>query len=380
MKAYEMFCQDITENELARSTSDRRTYYRQLREQLRAELTGGESCELLKHLAKRLDAREPVYMYLLDAAVIWECYEGVIDGLRFPRDIAQGMPVPLQDGRRLSWNDVQRLSDKGTLPAVQVDSELSARLKALADFAAAGGKKRPGDVKPDVNPRARLCSVEAREAVAQPAPGKKGFIGAVKEIFTGSGKDDTAKTDESVARLQEQLKKQEEQIARLQNEKEALSAEAEKLRAQPPAAAIDPLMEMILRGKMTEAVAEAGKLNAQVEMKMRELQQARLSVEQLQEQAKETDALLQATKAQMNSLRASLYTAVEEEVAVRVEIESVQTETAARQQERHAAEARLNEARAELSRQNAALRTLQRKLAETDEAASLTRRQVDRLS
>lgn len=380
MKAYEMFCQDITENELTRSPADRRTYYLQLRQQLREELTGGESCELLKYLAKRLDAKTPTYMYLLDAAVIWECYEGVIDGLRFPRDIAQGVPVPLQDGRRLSWNDVQRLSEKGTLPAVQVDGELSARLKALADFAAAGGKKRPGDVKPAVNPRARLCSVEAREAVAQPAPGKKGIIGGLKDLFGGHDKEDEPKKDESVVRLQAQLKKQEEQIARLQAEKEALSAEADKLRAQPPATAIDPLMELVLRGKMTEAVTEAGKINAQVEMKMRELQQARLSVEQLQEQAKEADSLLQATQAQMNALRASLYAAVEEEVVVRSEIESVQAETTARQQERQAAEARLNEARAELSRQNAALRTLQRKLAETDEAASLTRRQVDRLS
>lgn len=367
MKAYEMFCRDLVGNELTRSASDRKEYYRALRQQLQQEVASGAECELVTHFVRRVGSGKPTYLYLLDAAALWECYEAVIDGVRVPRDMAQGLPVPLESGRRLVWSEVQRLNDAGALPAVPLTGEMAARIQALAAYAASRGKRKRAPELPAVNPRAKLCTVEAAQAVASPVPRQAAAV--------------ADRAEKAASRAQHK-----ELIARQQKEKEALREEKacqQNLKAAAPAVtapAEDGLLEMILRGRLSEAAAEAERLGSSLSGQLEQLREAKLAAEDMQRQLEEQQRLTEAARAQLEALRARQREAAQEETALQEELRQARADAEACQRERQAAEAQLNEARAELKRQNAALRQAQRRLAQTSDAALLTRRQAERLS
>lgn len=379
MKAYELFSRDLAGNELTRVATDRRAYYHALRQALKDEVSAGAECELLKHYGEMIGAEysveseqgyaeyvygqgmeqsAPVYLYLLDAAALWECYEAVIDGIRYPRDIGQGFPF-LVGGRRLMWSEVQRMAEAGTLPVAVADDELRARLSMLlADMESFGAKyaKLSG---PAVNNRATLQTAEVRIA-AQPAASAPAAV---------------RQEDGEIARLRAQVKQLETENAAQRAEIDRLSS---KGRADYDAAAYTA--ELILHNRMEEAAAQGRQLGGRLQAEVERLMQLQAEVNELKEQAAQTEAQLQAERAQAEGFRAQLQAARQAAQDARGECEELQKAAAEGLQEKQETEERLTRARAELSRQNAELRELQRQLAQTAAAAELTRRQAERLS
>lgn len=357
MKAFELFSRDLAGSELTRVGSDRRTYYHALRQALKDEVSAGAECELLTHYGKLLEVPAPAYLYLLDAAALWECYEAVIDGIRFPRDIGQGFPFPV-GGRRLMWSEVQRLADAGTLPVAVADDELCARLSGLLTYAAARGPK--GMAVLGVNSRATIQTAEARAA----APVKAAPAATVAPAEDGE-----------LARLQAQVKQLEKESAAQREEIERLSS---KGRRDYDAAAYTA--ELILHNRMEEAAAQGRQLGGRLQEELERLTKLQAEVNELKEQSAQTEAQLLAGRAQADAFRTQLEAARQAVAAAVTECAQLQRDAAEGLRAKQEAEQRLNEARAELSRQNAELRELQRQLAQTAAAAELTRRQAEQLS
>lgn len=362
MKAYEIFCQDVMGDELRRTGSDRRTYYNNLRQALRTELSAGAECELVEHFAKRLEEGSAQYMYLLDAAALWECYEATVDGLRFPRDIGSGMPFPVANGSRMSWPEVQRQSDMHILPVAVLDDELLARIRALVIYAQTPLAERDCMPLPVVNPRARLTTADARTAGAIPAPGKPASV-----------------QDEAV---QEQVAAYQQRIAQLEAERDALQTEVTRLEKRPQQENEEmvQLADLILHNRMAEAAALARRLGGTLDESLQHMQELQQNVAQLQEQLRQAQEQMQADSAQAEALRAQQQAAAQRVQEIRVECEQVQADAVAAQQARKVAERSLSDARAELSQENARLREAQGQLARTTDAVTLTRMQADRLS
>lgn len=356
MKAYELFSRDLAGGEFTRVATDRRAYYHALRQALKDEVFAGAECALLTHYGRLLEKPAPVCLYLLDAAALWECYEAVIDGMRFPRDIGQGFPF-LVGGRRLMWSEVQKLAEAGTLPVAVVDDELRARLSGLLAYAASGGKKN-GAALPAVNGRATIRTAEARTVAAQPA--------APAPAPQENGE---------IARLQAQVKQLEAESIAQRAEIDRLSS---KGRSDYDAAAYTA--ELILHNRMEEAAAQGRQLGGRLQEELEKLTKLQAEVAALREQAAQAEAQLLAEQAQAEAFLVQLESARRAAAAARSECEQLQLDAAESLREKQQAEQRLSEARAELSRQNAELRELQRQLAQTSAAAELTRRQAERLS
>jgi len=360
MKAYELFSRDLAGSELTRVATDRRAYYHALRQALKDEVSAGAACELLEHYFSILEKPDPVYLYLLDAAALWECYEAVVEGMRFPRDIGQGFPF-LVGGRRLMWSEVQRMAEAGTLPVAVADDELRARMMNLLARMIAGVDKKYSALKPPaVNARATIRTVEARAAVQTPAAPAAASAPA---------------EDGEIVRLRAQVKQLEADNAAQRAEIDRLSS---KGRADYDAAAYTA--ELILHNRMEEAAAQGRQLGGRLQAEVERLTQLQAEVNELKDQAAQTEAQLQAERAQAEGFRAQLQAARQAAQDARCECEELQKAAAEGLQEKQEAEERLTRVRAELSRQNAELRELQRQLAQTAAAAELTRRQAERLS
>lgn len=364
MNAYELFCRDLMGDELIRAKTDRRAYYNALRQALREELAAGAPCELLEHFSRRLSPYAPAGMYLLDAAAIWECYEATVGGLRFPRDIGQGIPFQLSGGRRLSWADTQRLSDARALPAAALDAELRARLEGLIAYGKAPAEKRAALVVPPVNPRAKLETMDVRSVGAIPAPG------SVKEAPV-----------QTAPHVSAQLEECRQQLACLQQERDALRAELARAQSRPQAdaEALLQVADMILYNRMAEAAEKARGTGSALETELQRLQELQGSLAQAQEKLYMTREQLQAAAAQLDALHAQQRAADQALDAARCDCEKAQRDAAACLQEKQMAEKALAEAQGRLERANAELRELQRRIARTGEAAEMTRRQADRL-
>lgn len=364
MNAYELFCQDLMGDELIRAKTDRRAYYNALRQALREELAAGAPCALLEHFSRRLSPQAPAGMYLLDAAAIWECYEATLGGLRFPRDIGQGIPFPLSGGRRLSWADTQRLSDARALPVAVIEQELRARLEGLIAYGKAPAEKRAALNVPPVNPRAKLETMDARSAGAIPAP-----EGAKEALVQAAPHTD------------EQLEACRKQLACLQQERDALKAELARAQSRPQTDVEELLQvaDMILYNRMAEAAEKARGTGSALETELQRLQELQLSLAQAQEKLRLTREQMQAGAVQLDALHAQQRAADQALEAARRECAKAQQDAAVRLQEKQAAEMALAEAQGRLERANAELRELQRRIARTGEAADMTRRQADRL-
>lgn len=363
MKAYELFCQDVKGDELIRANTDRRAYYNTLRQMLRTELMAGAECELLAHYARRLEDGAPGYMYLLDAAALWECYEAALSGpRRFPRDIGQGLPFPLANGGRLSWMEVQRQSDLGTLPVAVLDEALRARISALVAYMNSQEAECGGLEANVPDPRARLAMAEARVAGRIPAPGA---------APAAQAEEDAPQS----AQLQEQ-------ITRLQAERQSLQAELEHLKNQPRQGneELVQLVDMLLHSQMAEAAALARRLGGEVKESVQRAQELQQTVTQLQEQLHSAQEQQQADLAQVAALRTQQQTALQCAREAREACEQAQADALAAQQARQEAEKQLGQARETLMGENARLRELQGRMARTHSAAELMRRQADRLS
>lgn len=359
MNAYELFSRDLMGDELSRTKTDRRTYYNALRQTLREELAAGASCELLAHYGKRLTSGSVGHMYLLDAAALWECYESVVGGLRFPRDIGQGLPFPAANGSRLTWSEIQRQSDLRTLPVAELDGELTARIEALVLYAQTPVSKRAALRPAPVNPRARLAMVEARTVAPIPAPG--------------------AAEAEAQSKLQEQLAQHQETIARLQAERDALAADVARLEKRPQVNYEEVLQvsEMILQDRIIEAANKARQLNVQLQADLQRLMEADRMVADLQGQVDSATEQLQADVAQERALRTQRETVRQAAEEARRACDQAKADAAEARREKQEAEQQLSQARQELSEYNASLRETQSMLARVAAAGDLTRRQAD---
>lgn len=370
MKAYELFLQDLKGDELVRVNTDRRVYYNTLRQTLRTELMAGARSELLEHYARRLEADAPRYMYLLDAAALWECYEAALEGpRRFPRDIGQGLPFPMDNGRRLTWMNVQHQSDMGTLPVAVVDDALRTRLCALVTYMNTPEAERASLQPPAVDARARLAMADAHMAEKIPAPGAEAASAA------------PAPTPE-LAQLQAALKEQQAKIDRLEAERSSMQSDLEQLRREPRQGneELVRLMEMILHNQMAESAALANRLGGEVNESVQRAQELQQTVKQLQAQLDDAQEQYRADLARAEALRAQRQAEEQRAAEARQACAQAQEDAAAAQQAKQAAEKALSEAHETLSQENARLRELQARMARVNGAAALTRRQADRLS
>ncbi len=352
MNAYELFCGDLKGDELTRTDADRRTYYIALRDMLRKELAAGAPCEMIRHYGRRLQAGAPGYMYLLDAAALWECYDAVVEGLRFPRDIGLGMPFPISGGKRLSWREVQKQSDMRALPVAVVDEELRARLVALVAYEKTPVEKRKALHLPKVNVRACPATADARKAPPPP------------------GEDDAAET----ARLQAQLEEQKKEIARLTADCDALQRKVETLEKRPRVpVGEDELSELILNKHTAAALELARSIGSRLQEALQQQADAERTVAELQEQLRTATEQLQADVTQAAALRTRQETAQREAAQARQECEQARTEA-------EEAQKQLSQERQQLSEQNARLREAQHQLDRLTAARKTTTLQADAVS
>lgn len=344
MKAIELYRNDRAGDEGMRRIGDRRGYYSALRRQMKAELSQGAPCELLLHFAERLEAGQLPHMYLLDAMAVMECYEAVIDGVRFPRDIGVGLP-PLAEGGRMSWSEVQRLAEADALPLAEVDAELADRLRGLETCIRSAGEKKSWPDIPRVNRNARLKLVSPAQFAARqtPAPRQPAAfprtnasqpVGNASPILTGSA---ASPTDVHIAHL-------------------------------------------ILENLLDEAMAALGNEQTALQEKLAELGRAQEQLAEMQKQRQETDGQLDEAMTRLKALQEQQPALGQELAETREALERTQQELQLLCDDKRQAQTELDEAKERLARENEALRELQRRLWDTQAAAELTHRQAERLS
>lgn len=344
MKAIELYRSDRAGDEGMRRTGDRRGYYSALRRQMKAELSQGASCELLLHFAERLEAGLLPHMYLLDAMAVMECYEAVIDGVRFPRDIGVGLP-PLAEGGRMSWSEVQRLAEADALPLAEVDAELADRLRGLEICIRSAGEKKSWPDIPRVNRNARLKLVSPaqfaarqtpapRQPTAVPRTNASQPVGNASPILTGSA---ASPTDVHIAHL-------------------------------------------ILENLLDEAMAALGNEQTALQERLAELGRAQEQLAEMQKRRQETDGQLNEAMTRLKALQEQQPALRQELAETREALERTQQELQLLCDDKRQAQTELDEAKERLARENEALRELQRRLWDTQAAAELTHRQAERLS
>ena len=379
MKAYEMYLQDqVNGNELDRDASqERRQYYLELRDALRAECKGGRRCELLEAFGGRMDEKQLEHMYLLDAAAVWECYEGLIEGRRFTRDIGSGLPFRIKD-RMLTWNDVERMAGEGTLPVAVVDSELWDRLTALLNYCAAHGVLKN---RPQVDGCATLQTVAPVD------------VKTLQEKKAGKGKPVSGKEADALRSENEQLREisdgQSEQIDGLNRQLDALRSDNQALRSQ-----IEQMQQYqettrdyavraagsILAGKNEEARALASQLEEKLQWAVQELERTVADCRALEESIARAQEKLEVDRAQLQALRQQEQEAARAVAEARSEREQAQLDASRAVQEQQAAQAELDDAMAHLSTETKTLRSLRQKAENARKACELTQRQIEGLS
>lgn len=376
MSAYEIFCQDLMGDELARRDTSRRAYYQSLRTALIGEVQSGGRCELLNHFAGRLEQGAPGYMYLLDAAALWECYDIIFGSVRFPRDLGVGFPINLGDYRRLSWEEADRLNRANALPAAVLDAQLKARLQNLVAYAQGSRKERDTLPRPGADGRACLVTVPVAGAGRIPVSGEK----------AEKGRKETAGELKS---LQDRLALQTQELARMTAERDALLAERDALqgdvirlqnRPRVQSAEDGTLLELVLNSRIAEAAERARETDAALKDKVCELQSAQQTLQERQEQLQTTLTLLEEQAAAAQDMRANEQDAETAAAQAREAFEEAQRGIARAAGEMEEAQKQQAAADAELADLLERLQDQKRRLAASRDAIELTRRQLDRLS
>ena len=354
MSAYEIFCQDVKDDELKRGSTNRQRYYSTLREALKNEVAAGGRCELLHHYAKRLDKDGPAYMYLLDAAALWECYDAVFCSRRFPRPLGEGFPFPMQDGRRLPWQEVERLSNMQALPVAVVDAQLRSRLESLCRYAGASLQERKLILPGEVDERAHLKLAPAAEAARAAVPEKAGEADASEEVL----------------RLREQLA---QALAECGTLREA--AKQAKARPLPQAEDEETLVDMVLKNRLAEASSRLQGVNSELAEKVHMLQRMEHDLEDARARLKETVRRLHEDEEEAEACRRNQREADEAAARAGEACEQARRDAARARQEKQAAEDELSGALQELSRVNGELQEAKRRLHAAHSALELTSRQ-----
>lgn len=362
MKAYRLYQKDlVAENPFLRTVTDRKQYYQKLRSALK-ECAPGQKSEMVTFLVRQVEKKRVTQLYLLDAAALWECYEGLVAGIRVARDTGRGLPFPV-DGRTLPWAEIQRLSDKGELPAATVDAELKARLVALDKLL--NGRKRP-KAAPAVNPRATLLTGEAPEVDVtlrdQPA----------EEKPTRRESNQLRKENEQ---LQMRVKELEKENAALQAHQEKAAAIQETDREFAARAA-----RRILEGKTQEAQEAIAQLDGALQSAARALEEAILRQQELQKSRDEKVKQLEAERTSLESLRREEQEASDSLRSARTEREQAQMAAGRATLEKQEALKELQKAQEQLGMVTQSLRETRRKVEETNKARRMTQRQLETIS
>ena len=362
MKAYRLYQKDlIGENPFLRTVTDRRQYYQKLRSALK-ECAPGQKNELLDHLLRQVEKKRVTQLYLLDAAALWECYEGLVAGIRVARDTGRGLPFPV-DGRTLPWAEIQRLSDMGELPAAAVDAELKARLIALDKLL--NGRKRP-KAAPAVNPRATLLTGEPPEVdIAlrdQPA----------EEKSTRRENNQLRKENEQ---LQMRVKELEQENAALQA-RQAKTATIQETDREFAARAA----RRILEGKTQEAQEAISQLDEQLQGAARALEEAVARQQELKKSRDEALKELEEGRAGLEEIRKQEQEVSAELCSLRQEREQAQMAAGRAVLEKQEAQQELQAAQEQLGMVTQSLREARRQVADTQKARRMTQRQLEAIS
>lgn len=367
MKAYELFQQDQVGSSMLNRDDrrERRQYYLTLREALREECAGGGRCDLITELGERLKQKQLPVMYLLDAAAVWECYEHVIEGSRFSRDIGRGLPFPVE-GRILPWDEVQRLSGNGNLPVAVVDDELGNRLMALVSYAAARGVLRE---RLPVNMRAGLYTADPRSV--QLPENKPEKLPEEKTPPVKTPADSPVPNGETQLRLDALLAEN----AALRSQLQQLQMHQNNTRDYAIRAA-----NSFLAGKTEEARAIASQLEEKLQSAVEELESAVTARRTLEEGIARAAEKLETERTQTEALRRQEQEVRQSTEAMRSEREQAQRDAAQSAEEQKAAQAELDAAMALLRTRTQTLRSLRQKAADARRACEVTQRQIEGLS
>ncbi|MBR3763764.1 MAG: hypothetical protein IKK57_04335 [Clostridia bacterium] len=352
MSAYEIFCQDVKDDELKRGSTSRQRYYSVLREALKNEVAAGGRCELLHHYAKRLDKDGPAYMYLLDAAALWECYDAVFCSRRFPRPLGEGFPFPMQDGRRLPWQEVERLSNMQALPVAVVDAQLRSRLESLCRYAGASLQERKLILPGEVDERAHLKLAPAAEAARAAVPEKDGEADASEEVL----------------RLREQL-------AQALAECGTLREAVKQAKSRPQTEDEESVVDLLLKNRLAEAAGRLQAVNGELAEKARLLQSMEHDVEDARARLQETARRLREDEEEAEKCRRSQQEVDEAAARAAEACEQARRDAARARQEKQAAEDELASTLHELSRVNDEVQAARRRLCEAKGALEMTGRQ-----
>lgn len=355
MNAYEIFCQDRLDDDLHRHSTSRQQYYSVLRESLKAEIMAGGRCELLHHYAARLEKGGMEHMYLLDAAALWECYDAVFCSRRFPRPLGEGFPFPMEDGRRLPWQEVARLSDMQALPVAVVDTQLRSRLECLCRYAGASMQERKQIIPVGVDERARLRMAAAAGVKRCPE---------AKAVPEESGE---------VLRLREQL-------ARANAECESLREAARQTKSRPQTEDEESVVDMLLKNRLNEAAERLRAVNAELAEKVRALQHMEHDAEDAHARLKETVRRIREEEEEAEACRRSQREAEEAAARAGEACEQARRDAARARQEQQAAEDELACTLQELSRINGEVQETRRRLCAASGALEMTSRQHKALS
>lgn len=370
MTAFELYEQDMCNgSDLVRSCTDRREYYQQLRQTLQEECMSGSASRLLDAYNQRRAAGQLERLYLLDAAAAWECYETVIERNRSMRELSRGLPFQV-NGRILSWDEVQRQSDEGSLPAAVVDEELWERIAALIRCSLSRGLIRK---EAQVNIRAQLVTeaVSVAPAPTTFVPSREAKLLAENEELRKLA-DSRAEEADGLNRELDALKKEQ---ALLRGQLEQLRQHQETARDYAARAA-----DSILSGKTEEARAIASRLDERLQRAVQELERAAAARRELEGTLARTQEQLEADRAQLRALRQQEQAASEAIAAARIEREQAQRDASSAVQEQQAVQAELDAVMAQLNEKTRTLRALRRKMSEARKASDLTQRQAEGLT
>lgn len=379
MKAYELYLNDqVNGNEFVRCSASRKAYYEKLREALRDECEGGRLCEWLEKLGARMDAQKLPYMYLLDAAAVWECYETVVEGIRFMRPVNR-FPFKVK-GRDLLWDEVDSLSEKGELPVAVVEQELWNRLIALLNYGAGHGTLRE---KPPVNDRAALATADpdvlpaAEEAAEEPAPAVEPQAEQPAAPAVSAAEIEALRQE-----YEQQLKDLTQQAEVFRRENETLRGEAEQLRSYHELTREYAVKaaNAILAGKTEEARAAASHLDEKLQAAAGELERVTAECRELENRITGTQEKLAVDRVQLNALRQQAAQAAQAVADVRSEREQAAQAAADALAQQQTARAELDAAQAQLNAETATLRGLRQRVAQTRKEGEMTRRQIDGLT
>lgn len=366
MNAYDIFCQDLMDDELNRARTDRQRYYSILRESLREEIMAGGRCELLQHYAKRLEPGAPGYMYLLDAGALWECFDAIFCSRRFPRPLGEGFPFIMKDGRRMPWPEVKRLQDQQALPVAVVDEQLRRRIESLNRYAHTPLEERRKVIPQAVNEGAKLTVTSAIDVPPIPVPGA----------------DSPAEVPAEVLEVRSLLAQREQELARVLAENETLRAEAKRKPNRPGAQPEDEelLVDMLLKNRLAEAAERWQRIDSDLAERVRSLEKLEAACAAARTDLERVNRQIEVDREELEECRSRKQHADEEAARIRIARTEAEKEVAASLAAKEAEQRALAHAQEELVRLNEELQEIRRLRSSTGDAIEQTRWQKNALS